>query len=197
MSYAAYIVLAAVVGLLIYPVFGHWAWGAGSSPRTSPGLRQRASSISPDRPRCTRSAPGLRWPASLFSGRASGASMPMGKALPIHGHSHVLSATGAMLLLVGWIGFNAGSTAAASGAVGKIAANTLLGASFGGIVAMLIGRAKDGTYLTNRLVNGLLAASSALPRAAMPWPERRDRDWCDLRRLGRFCRGFRASSHEA
>ncbi|MCA4924528.1 MAG: ammonium transporter, partial [Methylobacterium sp.] len=38
MSYAAYIVLASVVGLLIYPVFGHWAWGAGLVTENKPWL---------------------------------------------------------------------------------------------------------------------------------------------------------------
>ncbi|MFY8157002.1 MAG: ammonium transporter, partial [Rhabdaerophilum sp.] len=157
MSYAAYIVLAAVVGLLIYPVFGHWAWGAGLVTENKPWL---AASGFIDFAGSTVVHSVGAWIALagiIILGPRIGRFDANGKALPIHGHSHVLSAMGAMLLLVGWIGFNAGSTAAASGAVGKIAANTLLGASFGGIVAMLIGRAKDGTYLTNRLVNGLLA----------------------------------------
>ncbi|MCA3605117.1 MAG: ammonium transporter [Methylobacterium sp.] len=157
MSYAAYIVLAAVVGLLIYPVFGHWAWGAGLVTENKPWL---AASGFIDFAGSTVVHSVGAWIALagiIVLGPRIGRFDANGKALPIHGHSHVLSATGAMLLLVGWIGFNAGSTAAASGAVGKIAANTLLGASFGGIIAMLIGRAKDGTYLTNRLVNGLLA----------------------------------------
>ena len=157
MSYAAYIVLASVVGLLIYPVFGHWAWGAGLVTENKPWL---AASGFIDFAGSTVVHSVGAWIALagiIILGPRIGRFDANGKALPIHGHSHVLSATGAMLLLVGWIGFNAGSTAAASGAVGKIAANTLLGASFGGIVAMLIGRAKDGTYLTNRLVNGLLA----------------------------------------
>jgi Amt family ammonium transporter len=157
MSYAAYIVLAAVVGLLIYPVFGHWAWGAGLVTDNKPWL---AASGFIDFAGSTVVHSVGAWIALagiIILGPRIGRFDANGKALPIHGHSHVLSAMGAMLLLVGWIGFNAGSTAAASGAVSKIAANTLLGASFGGIVAMLIGRAKDGTYLTNRLVNGLLA----------------------------------------
>ncbi len=157
MSYAAYIVLAAVVGLLIYPVFGHWAWGAGLITENKPwlvaaGFIDFAGSTTVHSVGAWIALAGI-----IVLGPRIGRFDKHGNALPIHGHSHVLSATGAMLLLVGWIGFNAGSTAAASGAVGKIAANTLLGASFGGIVAMLIGRAKDGTYLTNRLVNGLLA----------------------------------------
>ncbi|PPD16206.1 MAG: ammonium transporter [Methylobacterium sp.] len=157
MSYAAYIVLAAVVGLVIYPVFGHWAWGAGLISENKPWL---AASGFVDFAGSTVVHSVGAWIALagiIVLGPRIGRFDANGKVLPIHGHSHVLSAVGAMLLLVGWIGFNAGSTAAASGAVGKIAANTVLGASFGGIIAMLIGRAKDGKYLTNRLVNGLLA----------------------------------------
>ena len=157
MSYAAYIILAAAVGLVIYPVFGHWAWGAGLIADNKPWL---AASGFIDFAGSTVVHSVGAWIALagiIVLGPRIGRFDSNGNALPIHGHSHVLSATGAMLLLVGWIGFNAGSTAAASGAVGKIAANTLIAASFGGVVAMLIGRAKDGTYLTNRLVNGLLA----------------------------------------
>lgn len=157
MSYAAYIVLAAFVGLLIYPVFGHWAWGAGLISENKPWL---AASGFIDFAGSTVVHSVGAWIALagiMVLGPRIGRFDANGKALPIHGHSHVLSAVGAMLLLVGWIGFNAGSTAAASGAVGKIAANTLLAAAVGGVIAMLIGRAKDGTYLTNRLINGLLA----------------------------------------
>lgn len=157
MSYAAYIVLAAFVGLIIYPVYGHWAWGAGLITENKPWL---AASGFIDFAGSTVVHSVGAWIALagiIVLGPRIGRFDANGKPLPIHGHSHVLSALGAMLLLVGWIGFNAGSTAAASGAVGKIAANTLLAAAIGGIVAMLIGRAKDGNYLTNRLINGLLA----------------------------------------
>jgi Amt family ammonium transporter len=157
MSYAAYIVLAAVVGLLIYPVFGHWAWGAGLVSENKPWLSASGFIDFAGSTVVHSVGAWIALAGIIVLGPRIGRFDANGKALPIHGHSHVLSATGAMLLLVGWIGFNAGSTVAASGAVGKIAANTLLGASFGGIVAMLIGRAKDGTYLTNRLINGLLA----------------------------------------
>ncbi|MCU0820511.1 MAG: ammonium transporter [Beijerinckiaceae bacterium] len=157
MSYAAYIVLAAMVGLIIYPVFGHWAWGAGLITDNKPWLVSAGFIDFAGSTVVHSVGAWIALAGIIVLGPRIGRFDENGKALPIHGHSQVLSATGAMLLLVGWIGFNAGSTAAASGAVGKIAANTLLGASFGGIVAMLIGRAKDGTYLTNRLVNGLLA----------------------------------------
>ncbi len=157
MSYAAYIVLAAIIGLLIYPVFGHWVWGGGLISENKPwlaamGFIDFAGSTAVHSIGAWISLAGI-----IVLGPRIGRFDAKGKVLTIHGHSHVLSATGAMLLLVGWIGFNAGSTAAASSSVGKIAANTLMGASFGALVAMLVGRVKDGTYLTHRLVNGMLA----------------------------------------
>ncbi len=157
MSYAAYIVLAAAVGLLIYPVFGHWAWGAGLVTENKPWLAAQGFIDFAGSTVVHSVGAWIALAGIIVLGPRIGRFDAHGKALPIHGHSHVLSATGAILLLVGWIGFNAGSTAAASGAVGKIAANTLLAAAFGGLVAMVIGRLMDGTYLTNRLINGLLA----------------------------------------
>jgi Amt family ammonium transporter len=157
MSYAAYIALAAFVGLLIYPVFGHWAWGAGLLSENKPWLAAQGFIDFAGSTVVHSVGAWIALAGIIVLGPRLGRFDANGKPLPIHGHSHVLSATGAMLLLVGWIGFNAGSTAAASGAVGKIAANTLLAAAVGGVIAMLIGRALDGTYLTNRLINGLLA----------------------------------------
>ncbi len=191
MSYAAYIVLAAVVGLLIYPVFGHWAWGAGLITENKPWLAAAGFIDFAGSTTVHSVGPGLRWPVSLFSGRASGLRCQwQGPADPwpfacAECHRCDVAAGRLDRLQCGFHG-------CCQRRVGKIAANTLLGASFGGIVAMLIGRAKDGTYLTNRLVNGLLAGLVGITAGCdAVGSERRDRDWCDLRRLGRFCRGFR------
>ena len=157
MSYAAYLVLAAAVGLVIYPVFGHWAWGAGLNTENKPWLAAQGFIDFAGSTVVHSVGAWIALAGIITLGPRLGRFDAKGKALPIHGHSHVLTASGAMLLLVGWIGFNAGSTLTGGGAIGKIAANTLLGAAAGGVIAMLIGRAVDGTYLTNRLINGLLA----------------------------------------
>ncbi len=157
MSYSAYIVLAALVGLLIYPVFGHWAWGAGLVTENKPWLAAKGFIDFAGSTVVHSVGAWIALAGIIMLGPRIGRFNAQGKPMPLHGHSHVLSASGAMLLLVGWIGFNAGSTVAASTSIGKIAANTLLAAAAGGIIAVLIGRFRDGCYQTNRLINGLLA----------------------------------------
>ncbi|MEM7566095.1 MAG: methyl-accepting chemotaxis protein [Pseudomonadota bacterium] len=85
---------------------------------------------------------------------------------PIQGHSAVLVTAGSLLLLVGWIGFNAGSTLSASGAIAGIAANTVLAAAAGGAGGLLLGQWRDGLFRPIRTVNGVLAGLVAVTAGA-------------------------------
>lgn len=157
MSYGAYILLAALIGLVIYPVSGHWAWGSGLISDNKPWLAAQGFIDFAGSTVVHSVGAWIALAGIIMLGPRLGRFDAQGKPLPIHGHSHVLTASGAMLLLVGWIGFNAGSTVAATSAIGKIAANTLMGAAAGGLIAVALGRFLDGCYHTNRLINGLLA----------------------------------------
>jgi Amt family ammonium transporter len=111
MRFGAYLVTAAIVSGMIYPVFGHWAWGgaiggpagwlaaigfvdfAGSSVVHGVGGWAALAAVLVVGPRAGRFERGQSHDA------LSGSSLP-------------LAMLGTMLLWVGWIGFNGGSTLA-------------------------------------------------------------------------------------
>ena len=158
MKFSGYLIMSSALAVLIYPVFGHWAWGnlllsdntawladagfidfAGSTVVHSVGGWVGLAGIVVLGPRLGR-----------FDGE--------GRANTIHGHSMVLSAAGALILLVGWIGFNGGSTTAGTPDFAHIVANTIVAAAVGGVVGLLAGRFYDGLFLPVRSLNGMLGA---------------------------------------
>jgi len=157
MSFSAYLAVTCFISILIYPVFGHWAWGNlldGDNPAilADMGFIDFAGST------VVHSVGG--WVALagvIVIGPRIGRFDPeTGKPLPIHGHSAVLSTAGAILLWVGWIGFNGGSTTTGDPAFAHIISNTMLAGAFGSIASMLIGRQVDGVFRPDRAINGVL-----------------------------------------
>ncbi|QDT14854.1 ATP-binding protein [Alienimonas californiensis] len=185
--FPVYLTVAAGLGAAIYPLVGHWAWGgaidlggpggdepgwlaalgfvdfAGSTVVHSVGGWAALATIAAVGPR--RGRFGWRRPAP---GRAGGAGHVPRPSNPTLAH------LGALLLLVGWFGFNAGSTLGADSAVGSIAANTLLAACAGAIGAGLTaffrdhlralraGRSDVWTVDAVELLNGLLGGLVAV-----------------------------------
>ncbi|GAB5387718.1 MAG: ammonium transporter [Alphaproteobacteria bacterium] len=162
MKYGGYVVMAGAAALFIYPVFGHWAWGnlldgdntawladmgfidfAGSTVVHSVGAWMALAAI-------------------IVLGARTGKFTKDGKAKTIQGHSMVLSGAGAIVLLVGWIGFNGGSTTAGTPDFARIVGNTIVAAVFGGAAAMLVGQFKDKLFKPNRSINGLLGGLVAI-----------------------------------
>jgi Amt family ammonium transporter len=82
---------------------------------------------------------------------------PDGKARAIPGHSIPFAIIGAMILLVGWFGFNGGSELFADSAVTPVAVTTVLAGTAGAVVAMLITWVRGGKPDVAMTGNGLLA----------------------------------------
>jgi Amt family ammonium transporter len=82
---------------------------------------------------------------------------PNGEPRAIPGHNLPLGMLGVFILALGWIGFNAGSTTAASVDIGWIAMNTLLAASAGAIGAMFTSWVHFGKPDMTFVANGVLA----------------------------------------
>ncbi len=160
MRFRAYIVIALLVAGLIYPVFGHWAWGgalggadgwleargfvdfAGSTVVHSVGGWVALAAIICLGPRIGRFAPG---PVSIPA-----SNLPM-------------AMVGVILFFVGWVGFNGGSTLAFNDRVPGIVANTLLS----GVVGMLVAHAlrpylSPDTDSIGASLNGALAGLVAI-----------------------------------
>lgn len=156
MRFSGYLTASVCVATFIYPVFGHWAWGnllIGDNLAwlADMGFIDFAGST------VVHSVGGwIGLAAIVVTGARIGRFDENGDPLPIHGHSAVLATTGALILWIGWIGFNGGSTTAGTPAFAHIISNTLLSACFGGAVAMAIGRWHEGLHRPVWPINGVL-----------------------------------------
>ncbi len=157
-KFSAYLVYGVVVSAVIYPVFGHWAWGnlligdnAGAWIADM-GFNDFAGST------VVHSVGG--WAAlagAICVGPRIGKYTKDGKVRPIPGHNMSMAALGVFILFFGWFGFNAGSETAADGAIPRIAVNTFLAACAGSITAMLASWLKFGKPDVGMTLNGVLA----------------------------------------
>ena len=164
-KFVGYLAYSAVITMLIYPIFGHWAWGNlligenGDSGAwlANMGFIDFAGST------VVHSVGG--WAAlagAIVIGPRIGKFGKDGKVHPIPGHSLTLAALGVIILFVGWFGFNAGSTTTGDGTIARIAVNTGLAAAAGAVMAMTVAWMKFGTPDIGMTLNGLLAGLVAV-----------------------------------
>jgi Amt family ammonium transporter len=133
-KFGSYLMISALVSCLIYPIFGHWAWGSFLHAGTKGWLEARGfidfagSSV-------VHSVGGwISLAAVMIIGPRIGKFNADGTPNKIPPHNLVLTCLGTFILFFGWFGFNCGSTLAATPAVAGIAVNTLLAACFGGLM---------------------------------------------------------------
>ncbi|HEY6634205.1 MAG TPA: ammonium transporter, partial [Acidimicrobiia bacterium] len=78
------------------------------------------------------------------------------------GHNIAYVVLGALILFIGWFGFNPGSELLADAYVPQIAVKTLLAGCAGAVVAMIVNWLKDGKPDVSMASNGLLAGLVAV-----------------------------------
>jgi Amt family ammonium transporter len=164
MRFNGYLLVTVLAAGLIYPLFGHWAWGgnfnvghgwlaqkgfvdfAGSTVVHSVGGWIALAVILVLGPRIGR-----------FELDHEGRSMP-GSNLP-------MAMLGALLLMFGWIGFNGGSTLGFDNRVPGIIANTVLAGVAGLLSGMTLSwlrwRFVDPVYPINGLIAGMVAITAS------------------------------------
>ncbi len=171
MTYKGYMITAAFVAAIIYPVFGHWTWGQTFLPGNSAlladfGFIDFAGST-------TVHAIGgwVALAAILVLGPRTGRFDANGNVVPFAGHSSVLAFGGGLILWVGWIGFNAGAAEPGTASFNLIVANTVLAAGFGGASGMVLGYFLDNRLFTPRsTINGLLGGLVAVTAGSASVP---------------------------
>ncbi len=157
MTFVGYIVAAALIALVIYPVFGHWAWGNLLNTDNAPWLAGMGFIDFAGSTVVHSVGAWVALAGVIVLGARIGRFDAQGRPAAMHGHSMVLSAAGALLLLVGWVGFNGGSTTAGTPAFAVIVANTIVAAVFGGLAGLIVGRMCDDCWRPTRSINGMLA----------------------------------------
>jgi ammonium transporter, Amt family len=161
-KFVAYLIYSAIVSMIIYPIFGSWAWGSlfhGGGWLENLGFIDFAGST------VVHSIGG--WVAlagALVLGPRIGKFTADGKPRAIPGHNLTLAALGTFILWFGWFGFNPGSTTAANADTASIAVNTNLAGAAGAIASMftawLIFKKPEATMTFNGALAGLVAITS-------------------------------------
>ena len=156
MRFGSYLWATVFVSAVIYPVFGHWAWGnlldtGNHAFLGSQGFIDFAGST------VVHSIGGwVALAAVIVMGPRIGRFDRHGRPVKIHGHSPVLATSGALILWVGWIGFNGGSTLAGTPQFAHIVFNTIVSGAMGGLSGMFAGRLVDHNWRVDRVINGVL-----------------------------------------
>ncbi len=162
MRFTTYLILAALTSGLIYPLFGRWAWKGLASGQIDGWLGQlgfvdfAGSTV-------VHSVGGWVALATLIIvgprlGRFSG----VGWQGRIGGSNLQFSVLGAILLWLGWLGFNGGSTLALNPQVADIIVNTVLAGASGMLTAGLISWQHHRVPEVESLINGSLAGLVAI-----------------------------------
>lgn len=162
MRLSAYIWCSVITAGLIYPVYAHWAWGQALFGEATAFLADAGFVDFAGSTVVHGTGAWIALAACTILGARSGRFAADGKAFRIQGHSSVLATSGALILFVGWLGFNGGSTLAASWAVPMILANTVLAAAAGTAAGYLLGRKRDKVILPENSISGLLGGLVAV-----------------------------------
>ncbi|NDY42488.1 ammonium transporter [Dissulfurirhabdus thermomarina] len=160
LKFQAYLGYAAAVCLVIYPVYGHWAWGGGWLTKLPFGVGF-ADFAGSGVVHAVGGVVGLA--GAMVLGPRFGKYDKNGRPRAIPGHSLTLAALGTFILWFGWFGFNPGSTFSAHHLrIAVIAVNTTLAASAASLVAMLVVLARTGKFDVGMSLNGALAGLVAI-----------------------------------
>ncbi|EMG37808.1 ammonium transporter [Desulfocurvibacter africanus PCS] len=161
-KFGTYVVISIVVTAVIYPVFGHWAWGSLAG-EASAGWLSGFGFIDFAGSTVVHSVGGwVGLAGALVLGPRVGKYTADGKARAIQGHNIPLATLGVFILWFGWFGFNPGSTTIADDTIGLIAVNTSLAACAGLVAAMITSWMRFGKPDISMSLNGVLAGLVAI-----------------------------------
>ena len=164
MKFVAYLLMTFLVSGLIYPVFGHLAWG-GLYSGSAIGLLANQGFYDFAGSTVVHSVGGWAALAILvILGARHGRFERTSHTAAFRPSSMPMAALGTLLLFIGWMGFNGGSTLALNEQVPVILINTLLAGSAGalsaGILAYGVASRLDAVQFMNGCLGGLVAITA-------------------------------------
>jgi Amt family ammonium transporter len=160
--FGGYMIVVIVVTIFIYPVFGHWAWH-GLNVGQATGWLARLGYVDFAGSSVVHSVGGwVTLAMLLIIGPRYGRFPQNGTPQKIPGSSMPLAGLGVMLLFIGWLGFNGGSTLAFNDQVGRIISNTLIAGSAGLACGLGLGWLFYRRISVSLAFNGVLAGAVAI-----------------------------------
>ncbi|KGF89144.1 Ammonium transporter family [Prochlorococcus marinus str. MIT 9107] len=152
-KFGEFVVFALVLTAFIYPVAGSWEWNSGwlNSVYGAPEFIDFAGSSIVHSVGAWAGLVG----AMLLGPRIGKFVDGQPKAMP--GHNMAIATLGALILWIGWYGFNPGSQLAMDQWVPYVAVTTTLAAAGGGIAATILSTLTSGKPDLTMIINGILA----------------------------------------
>jgi len=155
-KFSAYIIVAILVSGIIYPLFGHWAWNDGGWLKQLGFIDFAGSTV-------VHAVGALVSLAALtIIGSRLGRFDRTGKVNKIQGTNLPFAVLGALLLWVGWLGFNGGSTLELNEQVPGIILNTMMAGVAGIVTAILYSQWRYRRIEARELINGAIAGLVAI-----------------------------------
>ena len=164
-KFSSFCVWGLFASMLLYPIYGNWVWGGGwlsqlgvLGPKWGHGAVDFAGSG------VVHAMGGVAafWGAKILGPRI-GKFAKDGTPRAIPGHHLPMAILGTFVLLVGWMGFNGGSTFAGTDfRLTVVIVNTILASAFGCLAAMFVMWKKFGKPDPSMTANGLLAGLVAI-----------------------------------
>lgn len=148
-KFSQFVLFSIVLTAFIYPILGSWKWNGGWLDVI--GFQDFAGSTVVHSVGAWAGLVG----AAILGPRLTKYDGERANAIP--GHNMAQATLGALILWIGWYGFNPGSQLAMDQAVPYIAVTTTLGAAGGGIAGTLASQIKDGKPDLGMTINGILA----------------------------------------
>lgn len=137
--FRGYIVVTILISGLIYPIFGHWAW-SGIQSGTLTGWLGKLGFVDFAGSTVVHSVGGwVALAALVLVGPREGRFPEGAPPRNFTGSNVPMAVLGVMLLWLGWLGFNGGSTLGVNGHVAEVFANTVLAGAAGAIVTLAAG----------------------------------------------------------
>ncbi len=162
-SFMGYMAYSAFFSGLVYPVFGHWAWGSSSTgyePNFGGGQGWLEALGFHDFAGSTI-VHGMGGACALAGimvvGPRVGRFGADGTPRTMPGHNVPLAFLGTFILFLAWFCFNAGSTLSGGPEIGRIAVNTCIAGSSGGFFGLILIWVLRGAPDAASTMNGLLA----------------------------------------
>jgi Amt family ammonium transporter len=168
-SFKGDILYSTAVSGLIYPIFGHWAWGPGGWLQNGKGFIGNLAGGTQ-----FRDFAGSTVVHTVGGFIALGGCIALGPRIgrkfkrdgggPLPPHDLTIGAIGGVILWFGWYGFNPGSTLSAMDwqGIGRVAANTTLAACAAGFVAVWFVYPRSKKWDLGMSVNGFLGGLVAI-----------------------------------